>query len=44
MNDKRQVGFTNNVVPGDSEAALGTVAHDNYLAGSAALSTAGQFG
>jgi len=32
------------VFPGDSEAALGTVAHDNYVAGSAAFSTAGQFG
>jgi len=39
-----QVWFTNSVFPGDSEAALGSVAHDNYVAGSAAFSTAGQFG
>merc|ERR1712150_289444 len=39
-----KVWFTNSVYPGDSEAAPGTVAHDAYVAGAAAFSTAGQFG
>jgi len=39
-----KVWFTNSVYPGDSEAAVGTVAHDAYVAGAAAFSTAGQFG
>merc|ERR1719464_1845732 len=39
-----KVWFTNSVYPGDSEAAPGTDAHDEYVAGAAAFSTAGQFG
>merc|ERR1712173_241345 len=39
-----KVWFTHGVYPGDSEAAPGTVAHDAYVAGAAAFSTAGQFG